>query len=119
MPNHSVGSAPHQRRIDAEHVQLTLSIAKGRSLGLLDVGPWCALSNGATPYACRERLIEEPDSRTRWTHRPLALPMLTCITPSMVNRVRTHYGLDEVRKTWGIGYRALLAELKGKKAVAA
>jgi hypothetical protein len=41
--------------------------------------------------------------------------MVTCITPAMVNRVRTHYGLAEVRKTWGTGYRALLAELAGKK----
>lgn len=103
------------RRIKAEDVKLALGIARAR-LHMPDLPRMCALSNGATPLSCYPRGELSP-SDTRWTHPPLCLPMISSVCSDLVEAVRSRHGVKEVKRIWGVGYRALLTELNGTKAV--
>lgn len=117
LPSTRVISASYLqvRSINAGHLRLALGIAKAR-LHMPDLPRMCALSNGATPLSCRPRAETDPSDK-RWTHPPLCLPMISSVRDDLVKAVRSRYGVKEVQKVWGIGYRALLAELAGTKAV--
>jgi hypothetical protein len=103
------------RYIKADHLQLVLAVLRMRRLNP-DIHPFCALSNGATWMRCDRRYRSDSDTANRWTHQPLCLPMIPSVTTRLVDRVKTGYGLREVKATWGTGYKVLLAEISTRKA---
>lgn len=88
------------RQINAKHLQSVLWARKAAP----DVR-WCAMSNTVDSYGCSRRMA--PDYRIKVP--PLFLVM-SRISHSLVKQVRSR-GHKEVRKTWGVGIRALLAEI--------
>lgn len=94
------------RHISASYLQLALVARKIRP-----GTKWAVISNGVNTYGCDPRIA--PTSYRRPTPS-LLTPLLPSVPARVVERVRLNYGLDEVRKTWGIGYRALLAEISPK-----
>lgn len=97
------------RVIDAEHVKLALVTHLARR-HLPTLARFSALSNGTVGTSCRYRVAPQADAPRS---RPLLYPLLTSITPSLVERTRAHYGVTEIQRTWGVGYRAMLAQLNG------
>ena len=96
------------RYIKAEHVLLALVARKiaTQQVARGEAGArWAAMSNGASTQAC---------DRRRGTYRlptpPLMVPMHHGELAHVVERTRLTYGLAEVRRTWGCGLRAMLAE---------
>jgi hypothetical protein len=103
------------RHINAEHLQLVLVTLRMRRNNPT-LAKFCALSNGATWQRCDRRYHPTEESPSnRWTHQPLCVPMLESVRAPLVQRVRLNYGLQEVKATWGKGYKALLAELQPRK----
>lgn len=106
--------APHV--IDAECVELAL-----RSCRWERQRRQAAISNGGFSTnsrrgygACR---AYAPDIDTRRPVPPLLKPLNFDRFPvELVEHVRLCHGLAEVRRTWGIGYKALLAELTTRRA---
>lgn len=95
------------RHISADNVLLCLVARKAKPFIR-----WAALSTGASTSSCRPRsgpgyCIPRPS---------LLYPMLSSVDLRLVDRVRIGYGLAEVKRTWGIGYKALKAELTHKGA---
>ena len=90
-------------RINAEHVLLSLvarRALKGRR--------WAAMSDGAHTNPCGASY-----GRFAAKHPPLMVPMTRGRMNNVVEHVRLNWGLPEVRKTWGAGYRAMLEETAG------
>jgi hypothetical protein len=103
------------RHINAEHLQLVLVTLRMRRNNPT-LAKFCALSNGATWQRCDRRWRPTEESpANRWTHTPLCVPMIESVRAPLVQRVRLNYGLAEVKATWGVGYKALLAELQPRK----
>jgi hypothetical protein len=103
------------RFIEAEHLQLVLVTMRMRRNNP-EIARFCALSNGATWQRCERRWLPREESKANvWVHRPLMVPMIQSVTPKLVERVRLNHGLPEVKRTWGLGYKALLSELKGRQ----
>jgi hypothetical protein len=103
------------RKINADHLQLVLVTMRMRRNNP-SLARFCALSNGATWQRCeyRQRPSDEP-AANRWVHQPLMVPMLPSVTSRLVERVRLHHGLPEVKATWGQGYKAMLAEVSPQR----
>lgn len=104
----------HERRIKADHLKLVLVT---RRLNELSVNPqpyrWAAFSNGHDSLlstGCPRR-PHSPEMQHRLQHPPLLLTIRT-VPEHLVRRVRLTRGLQEVRKTWGIGFKTMLAEAK-------
>lgn len=101
------------RYINAEHLEL---VAFTRRLYRATSTPqpcqWAAVSNGhdSLGNGCPRR-PHSADMQQRLQHPPMMLPMRT-VQEQLVRRVRTNYGLSEVRKTWGVGLKEMLAETK-------
>jgi hypothetical protein len=106
---------PSEHRISAEHLKLALFARKhslsGFNPGLLNTR-WAAFSNGwdSLGNGCPRR-PPSPDLQRQLKHPPLFLPFRHGITEALVRRTRMSYGLPEIKRTWGLGYKALLAEL--------
>lgn len=97
------------RTINAEHVELVLMAIRARRLNP-ELARFAAISNGTVGTSCHRRSTPQSDAPRA---QPLLWPMLSSVSPNLVERTRMHYGLPEVKRTWGVGYKAMLAELKG------
>jgi hypothetical protein len=114
----TVQTSGHTRHINVEHLQLVLVTLRMRRNNPT-LAKFCALSNGATWQRCERRYRPNEESpANRWTHSPLLVPMLESVTPKLVERVRLTYGLPEVKRIWGMGYKALLSTLQPKREAA-
>jgi hypothetical protein len=103
------------RTINAEHLQLVLVTLRMRRHNE-KLARFCALSNGATWQRCQLRHRPTDESKANvWVHKPLMVPMLESVSVDLVKRTRLHYGLAEVKATWGKGYKELLRELDTRK----
>jgi hypothetical protein len=94
---------PVRRPINAEHLMLALVARRA-----VPARRWAALSDGATTNACSQR-CGHYSLRTP----PLMVPMDRGGMHSVVERTRLLHGLPEVRRVWGTGLRAMLAETSG------
>ena len=103
--------APHERHINAEHLQLVLFTRRLRQLTAYSGPQWAAISNGhdTLGMGCPRRPHDARMQRVL-KHPPLFRPG-NRLTPELVQRVRMTYGLPEVKATWHCGFKALLAEL--------
>lgn len=98
------------RYIKAEHVELALVARKIASLQVEGGKPaarWAAMSNGVSTQDCSRR-----PSAYRLPVPPLMMPMHRGQFDRLLERTRRAYGLDEVRRIWGCGLRALQAETR-------
>lgn len=104
--------AQHQeRRISVQHLELVLFTRRlYRATGKAQPCRWAAVSNGHNSLGngCPRR-PHSPDMQRHLLHPPMFVHIGT-VSERLVRRVRLTYGLPEVRKTWGTGYKALLAE---------
>jgi len=89
----------HTRHISAEHVLLALVARK------VTDARWAAMSNGASTAPCARRSAPS----YRLPHGPLMVPMDRGNIFRAIDRVRCH-GRDELKRTFGLGIRALRAE---------
>lgn len=99
------------RYIKAEHLQLVLFTRRlHQAIGKTQATRWAAVSNGHNSLGsgCPRR-PHSPDMQRRLQHPPMLLHIST-VREQLVRRVRLTYGLTEIRKTWGVGYKAMLAE---------
>ena len=94
------------RYINAGDLKLALVARKANLPGVR----WMAVSNGVYTGRCEHHW--RPTYRL--PVRPLFLPIHSGVTGDLVDRVHRH-GKKEVQRTWGIGYRALLAEVSPKR----
>lgn len=97
------------RFIKAEHVLLALVARKiaARQIASGERGArWAAMSNGVSTQSCdrRRRAYRLPCP-------PLMQPMHRGNLAEVVERTRLVGGLPEVRRTWGLGLRAMQAEV--------
>lgn len=93
--------------INPEHVLLAIVLKKAKHKT-----PFAAVSNGYHTYPCSHRKPMEPYCIP---HRPLFVPILPCTTSQkLLDSVRFSYGAKEVKRVWGLGYRALMAENKAR-----
>ncbi len=96
------------RYIKAEHVLLAMVARKAAP-----TTQWAAISNGFHTYRCTERKPMKPYC---FPHQALMLPILPCTTDErLLDKVRWCYGVKEIKATWGMGYRQLLAENKQRR----
>lgn len=86
----------------ADHVELTLVARK-----LNPHCQWHAVSPTVRCCGCTRR----KDHDFRLKVPPMMVPFRGSVSRKLVERVRLTHGLDEVRCTWGQGYRAMLAEV--------
>jgi hypothetical protein len=97
------------RHIDAEHVRLVLFSTKLARRNPDLCQRWAAMSEHSwAPYGCRSRLSREPEGRRALP--PMFGPMERGRLCEVVERTRAFRGLDEVRRTWGKGLKAMRAE---------
>lgn len=61
--------------------------------------------------SCRDRCFRSDGAQWRFPEMHFG-PMFRGDLDCVVERVRLHHGLPEVRRTWGAGLRALQAELR-------
>lgn len=107
-----------ERRINAEDVHLAL---RARILPAASpLGPLCAMSDGGfstnSRYGKRSCQAYRPDIDTRRAVPPLLIPLrLKRLPTHVIERVRRAGGPAEVKRTWGKGYKALVAELCHKE----
>lgn len=92
-----------QHRINASHLQLALKARK-----TLRLCRWAAMSNGSHTNSCTTRA-----GHYALPHPPLLMPMTRGDMDSVIERTRLHFGLPEVRRTFGTHYTAMLAETAG------
>lgn len=97
---------PHH--IKLEHVQLVRVLRKANPRPR-----WSAVSEtGNYLNQCVSYRWGEGPSKNK--HPPLALPLHRCSIPeSLVERIRITRGAAEVKRTFGVGYKAMLAEIRG------
>lgn len=102
----------HERRIKVDHLKLVLFTRRLNQVSVnSEPGRWAAFSNGHDSLlstGCPRR-PHSPEMQHRLQHPPLLLTIRT-VPEHLVRRVRLTRGLQEVRKTWGIGFKAMLAE---------
>lgn len=101
--------------IEAEHLKLVLFTRRLRRHAGYQGPTWAAMSNGhdSIGMGCPSRPLDERMQQVL-RHKPLFRPG-NRLSPRLVERTRLNRGLDEVRATWGTGYKALLAELQPTK----
>ena len=97
---------PTTHRISADHVLLLLVTRKMPSLQTR----WAAMSNGTATPACGNRCRGDA---WRLKFNPMLSPMQRGRMHDVVQRTRRQDGLPEVRRTWGAGLKAMLAETTG------
>jgi hypothetical protein len=97
---------PTTHRIDPADLRLALSAHCSRGTP----GRFAAMSNSVASPSCANRLRGD-----RWTLKvqPMLSPLMRGRMLEVVERTRLHHGLPEVRRTWGAGLRAMLAETRG------
>lgn len=102
----------HQTRyIQADHLELVLFTRRLYKLNGKSCPDWAALSNGhdSLGHGCPRRPHDAHMQRVL-KHPPMFLTT-NKLSPKLVERVRTRYGLPEVKATWGCGYKAMLKAL--------
>jgi hypothetical protein len=101
--------------IDADHLKCVLFTRRLARFANYQGPKWAAMSNGhdSLGMGCPRRPHDERMQRVL-QHPPLFRPG-NRLSPRLVERVRLNHGLNEVKATWGTGYKALLAELQPKK----
>lgn len=107
-----------ERRIPLDHVKLA-AVHAGRMRRVAPgLAPLAAMTGVPGHVRCTDRVrhrispANSPYARLQLTHgrAPLITPLMRGDLASLVERTRLHYGLAEVRRTWGSGLRALRAE---------
>lgn len=116
---HQTEQSDAARHIRADHLRLALRSARPSIESKL--GRLCAMSNGGWSTndgnGHRNSKAFREDIDTRRAVPPLLLPLhFSLISENIVRRVRLNYGLPEVKRTWGVGYKALLKELTSWRA---
>lgn len=101
----------HERRISAEHLGLALFTRRlYRATNNTERPRWAAMSNGHDSLGCGcPRRPHSPEMQRRLLTPPMLLVIRT-VPERLVRRVRLTYGLPEVRKMWGTGFKSMLAE---------
>lgn len=98
----------HYATINPEHLQLCAVTHRLRSTAQAPRARFAAMSSGRwTPSNCGQRFGAAPVL----PRPPLMAPMDRGLLLRAVERTRLQHGLDEVRRTWGTGLKALRAEL--------
>lgn len=105
-----------QRFIKAEHLLLVLVTIKAKQHNST-LAQFAAISNGAnTTNRCTWRDAYRTTPHSCWRTPPLFLPLLPSVRPDLIERVRLRPdGLKEIKRTWGIGYKAMLQEVAPKR----
>lgn len=102
-----------EKHIDLEHLKLVLFC---RRLKTLEGKRYAAMSEGHDVMladACPQRPYSD-FLKSRLKTPPMFMPMQrTSVPAKLVERVRMVHGLPEVKRTWGVGYKAMLAETAG------
>jgi len=101
-----------EKHIDVEHLELVLI---SRKLRTLQGKRYAAMSEGhdCLGGGCPRKPYSDFLKKHLKTP-PMFTPMLrTSVPAELVERVRMVYGLPEVKRTWGVGYKAMLAETEG------
>ena len=107
---------PTQAQIRADDLRLVLTAAKLRratngrtpALCLLSPSPWLHVDCASSSEHTRPGLIA---TAKRLGASPLhAQPMMRGHIGRLIERTRRVHGLHEIKRTWGTGLRALLAE---------
>lgn len=88
-----------EHHIRADHLELCMATRR-----MHGVARFAAMSDGTDTNSCSRR-----SGHYRIQHGPLMVPMNRGQMRTVVERTRLHHGLDEVRRTWGIGLRAMRA----------
>lgn len=115
MSNIKHRSFADQRVISAEHLTLVLVALRAKRLNP-DLAKFAAVSNGATST----NLCTRRDARSTTPHScrrtaPLLYPLLPSVPARLIERMRVQpNGLSEIRRTFGQGYKAMLAEVGGR-----
>lgn len=100
------------RFIDAGHLELAYQCQRAQALGVIGMSTrYAAMSNGLAHV--RRCDTHGCQSTTSWRLPPLFVPMDRGNLTAVIDRVRVADGRDGVRKVFGVGIRALLAEVSG------
>lgn len=100
--------------IQADHVALLLALRKANPHAR-----WCALSNGFDAGDCGGSWRHSHLHRTYLELPPHALrPRISSLWHGdlgrTIKKVQLFGGSKEMRRTWGVGFKALMAEISGK-----
>lgn len=108
----------HERHISAEHVLLVLVTLRARRINPT-LARFAAISNGAnSTNRCTLRDARSTTPHSCWRVPPAMTPLLPSVRQSLIERVRVRPdGLREIRRTWGIGYKAMLDEIATRREV--
>lgn len=102
-----------EKHIKVEHLKLVLfsrklNDPKSKRFAAMSEGHDVLLANGCPQRPYNDFL------KSRLKAPPMFMPMLRTSVPArLVERVRMVYGLPEVKRTWGVGYKAMLTETAG------
>lgn len=115
MSNIKHRSFADQRVISAEHLTLVLVALRARRLNP-DLAKFAAVSNGgATTNRCTERHARSSTPHSCWRTPPVMYPLLPSVPVRLIERMRMQPdGLNEIRRTFGRGYKAMLTEVGGR-----
>lgn len=107
------------RVINAEHLLLSLVALRAKRLNP-QISKFAAISNGAeTTNRCTLRAARSSTPHSCWRTPPLLMPLLPSVRQALVERIRIRPdGLKEIKRTWGIGYKAMLQEIAPKRGAA-
>lgn len=108
-----------QRFINAEHVLLALVTIRAKRHNPA-LAQFAAISNGgASTNQCTWRDARRTTPHSCWRTPPLFLPLLPSVRPDLIERMRVRPdGLKEIKRTWGISYKAMLNEVAPKREAA-
>jgi hypothetical protein len=97
-------NVPTTHRINPDHLRLVLQVTAHSPTAQCR---WAAMTATVASPACADRARGHD---WRLTLNPMCTPLMRGRMQSVVERTRLHHGLPEVRRTWGTGLRAMLAE---------
>lgn len=107
-----------QRFIDAEHVLLALVTIRAKRLNP-KLAQFAAISNGgASTNLCTQRDASTRTPHSCWRTPPMLVPLLPSVRQKLIERMRVRPdGLKEIRRTFGVGYKAMLDEIATRREV--
>jgi len=103
------------RVISAEHLELVLVALRAKRLNP-DLAKFAAVSDGAeTTNRCTWQHARSTTPHSAWRIQPTLQPLLPSVPKRLIERMRVQSnGLNEIRRTFGQGYKAMVAEVGGR-----
>ncbi len=100
--------------ISAEHLELVLVGLRAKRHNPR-LAKFAAVSNGGeTTNRCTLRDARSTTPHSCWRKPPMVHPLIVSVPARLIERMRCQPGgLNEIRKTFGQGYKAMLAEIGG------